>query len=441
MLRGAALLAVAFAALTTPAHAAGTAAISGTAIVVELDGADDTVNLGMSGSAVIVQDAGITPQAPCVVSPYGASCPATGMTGIRVHGAGGNDTLSAVPALVPFGQPALAGVSLPVAMTGDAGDDTLIGGGRADILDGGDGNDALFGGAGIDTLTGGAGDDLLQGDADADILDGGQGSDTASWAPSADPVAVTLDGQANDGATGENDGANVENIIGGHGDDHLTGNAESNGISGGDGNDTIDGGAGADALYGDAGFDTILAQDGAVDRIDCGSDNDGATRDDFDSVLNCETDTHSATRQPTFAPPSVPGPAVSPSAITPIPPPLQTFDTALVGAYALGSRGTKVKSLKLTHLQAGATVTATCTKGAKACPFSKPKTFTASPGTVDLRKALKLNTVKPGVTLAISLAGPGRVTRTTTLAFAKNKAPRLSVTCTLPSGNARTACI
>jgi Ca2+-binding RTX toxin-like protein len=385
MLRRAALVAVAvaFAALTGTAQAAGTATITGTAIVIQLDGADDTVNLGMSGSALIMQATGISPQAPCTASPYGASCPTTGVTGVQVDGAGGNDTLVAVPALVPFGQAALAGVSLPVSMTGDAGDDTLIGGGLADDLNGGDGNDVLKGGAGNDRLTGGAGDDLLEGDAGADILDGGDGSDTASWAPSTGPVTVTLDGQPNDGATGEGDNAAVENIIGGHGDDHLTGDGQSNVISGGDGNDTIDGGAGADELNGDAGFDTILAQDGAPDRIDCGGDNDGVTRDDFDSVLNCETDNHSAALEPSIPLRSGP-PAVTP---------FQAFDTALVGTYALGKRATKVKSLEITHLQVAATVTATCTKGGRACPFSKPKTFRASRGVVNLRKALKLNRI------------------------------------------------
>jgi hypothetical protein len=42
--------------------------------------------------------------------------------------------------------------------------------------------------------------------------------------------------------------------------------------------------------------------------------------------------------------------------------------------------------------------------------------------------------------LAISLAGLNYVTRTTTLTFAKNKAPKSSVTCALPSGDARIAC-
>jgi Ca2+-binding RTX toxin-like protein len=432
MLRQAALVAVAvaFAALTGSAQAAGTATITGSAIVIQFDGSDDTANLGMSGSALTVQDTAITGQPPCTASPYGASCPTTGITGIQVHGAGGDDTLSAVPALVPFGQPALGAVSLPVSMTGDDGDDRLVGSGLADHLDGGAGNDVLTGGAGGDTLTGGSGDDLLEGDAGADVLDGGDGSDTASWAPSTDPVTVTLDGQPNDGATGEKDSASVENIIGGHGDDHLTGDNQSNVISGGDGNDTIDGGGGADGLYGDAGFDTILARDGVPDRIDCGGDSDGVTRDDFDSVLNCETDNHSAALEPKI--PLHPG---SPSVT-----PLQAFDTALVGTYALGNRATTVKSLKITHLQVAATVTARCTKGGRACPFTKPKTFRASRGTVNVRKALKLTTVKPGVTLALSLAAPSRVTRTTTLTFAKHKAPKTSVTCALPSDNARIAC-
>ncbi|TXT22288.1 MAG: Cadherin domain-containing protein putative calcium-binding protein, partial [Planctomycetota bacterium] len=50
-----------------------------------------------------------------------------------------------------------------VTLSGDAGNDVLIGGSGADSLVGGDGRDLLIGGAGIDTLKGGNGDDILIG--------------------------------------------------------------------------------------------------------------------------------------------------------------------------------------------------------------------------------------------------------------------------------------
>src|SRR5213075_615176 len=45
----------------------------------------------------------------------------------------------------------------------------------------------------------------------------------------------------------------VENVIGGSGDDTLIGSADANVLSGGFGDDTLDGGAGADVLNGGPG--------------------------------------------------------------------------------------------------------------------------------------------------------------------------------------------
>jgi hypothetical protein len=430
MLRVALLCATALVLFAAPAHAAGTLSKSGATLVLQLDGADDVVHMGSSGPIVVVQDASVTSVAPCVASPAGAACSTSGITAITVDGAGGNDLLSAQPALSPVGQSALGPISLPVTMTGDAGNDTLIGGAFADNLSGGDGNDALFGSAGVDTLNGDAGDDYLEGDAGPDHLIGGDGTDTASWAPSTTPVTVTLDGQPNDGAGGEGDDAEVENIIGGHGDDTLTGDANSNVIEGGDGSDLIDGGAGADQLFGEDGLDTIRAQDGFVDRVDCGGGLDGVTGDDFDIVENCETDTHSSVLQP---PPIV--------RIAPPPAPaLQVFDTAIVGRYTAGSKSTSIHELEITHLQTKAKVTVTCKAGGKSCPFKGARSFSATRATFDVRKALKLKTVKPGVVLAIVLSSGDHITRTTTVTFSKRKTPKLSVSCARPASTKRIAC-
>ncbi|WP_413714068.1 M10 family metallopeptidase [Serratia marcescens] len=52
-------------------------------------------------------------------------------------------------------------------------------------------------------------------------------------------------------------GVNIENAIGGHGDDIIVGNSLDNVIKGGEGNDFIFGGAGSDTLFGGAGGDTF----------------------------------------------------------------------------------------------------------------------------------------------------------------------------------------
>jgi Ca2+-binding RTX toxin-like protein len=62
-------------------------------------------------------------------------------------------------------------------VTGSAGNDTIYGGGLADILRGGIGDDQLYGNDGADVLDGGAGDDILNGGGGADVLDGGAGDD------------------------------------------------------------------------------------------------------------------------------------------------------------------------------------------------------------------------------------------------------------------------
>src|SRR5207247_1332933 len=73
------------------------------------------------------------------------------------------------------------------------------------------------------------------------------------------PVAVLLDGVANDGEAGESDNlmADVENVTGGSGDDILSGDAGANVLDGGLGNDTLEGGPGADTLIGGSGTDTV----------------------------------------------------------------------------------------------------------------------------------------------------------------------------------------
>ena len=63
-------------------------------------------------------------------------------------------------------------------MLGGAGDDSLTGGTKADLLVGNAGDDSLNGGEGADVLLGGMGDDTLDGGAGNDSLLGGAGADS-----------------------------------------------------------------------------------------------------------------------------------------------------------------------------------------------------------------------------------------------------------------------
>src|SRR5262249_53852432 len=81
---------------------------------------------------------------------------------------------------------------------------------------------------------------------------GGTGTDTASYLDHTADVTATLDGIANDGAPllGEVDNikSDVENLMGGLGNDTLTGNASANSINGELGDERMNGLGGIDVL-------------------------------------------------------------------------------------------------------------------------------------------------------------------------------------------------
>jgi Ca2+-binding RTX toxin-like protein len=146
------------------------------------------------------------------------------------------------------------------AVVGGSGNDTLVGGAAADTLSGGPGADTLRGEAGADVLNGDAGDDSLEGGAGGDTHNGGSGLDTADYTARIAGVTVDLDGAADDGETAEADNVrpDVERLLGGSGDDTLTGNNATNELSGGAGNDLLDLGRGsADVAIGGADTDTV----------------------------------------------------------------------------------------------------------------------------------------------------------------------------------------
>jgi Ca2+-binding RTX toxin-like protein len=240
------------------------------------------------------------------------------------------------------GDDTLTGGASADALSGGRGNDVLAGAGGNDGLDGGDGSDQLAGGAGDDDLSGGDGDDRLDGGegddslteiadghgggaADptingADDLAGGPGEDTVTYGRFFNPgggapaqqigVNLSLDDQANDGEPGENDNIrnDVESVVGGTGDDTITGNDDPNDLSGGGGKDTIDGRGGMDTIAGGPGDDTIMSRDLGFDRVNCGSntfapaDADTANADLVDQVFNCET----VLPTPVPAPPAAP---------------------------------------------------------------------------------------------------------------------------------------
>ncbi|KAA1052521.1 calcium-binding protein [Azospirillum argentinense] len=194
----------------------------------------------------------------------------------RVFSGSGNDILTATGSVTlveingAAGDDLLVGSAFDDTLRGDAGDDTLFGGA---------GNDVLVGGGGDNVLFGGAGDDRLYVDTQTASLDGGDGNDTVYARYSG---GVTLDLSASielfngsvgsDTVTAVNASSAVE-LIGGDGDDSLTGGVYADSLRGDNGNDWLDGGDGDDTLSGGNGNDWLCGG-GGNDTLSGGSGND-----------------------------------------------------------------------------------------------------------------------------------------------------------------------
>jgi len=152
---------------------------------------------------------------------------------------------------------------------GGNGNDYLESYSGNDNLSGGNGNDYLYGGSGDDKIDGGSGDDLIVGGDGAgnDTYNGGAGNDTVKYSSATQSITVNLArGRASGTEINDDRLSNIENVIGGTGDDTITGNNQSNYLVGDDGNDRLDGGKGRDTLVGGTGNDTYVV-DSAGDIV------------------------------------------------------------------------------------------------------------------------------------------------------------------------------
>ena len=174
-------------------------------------------------------------------------------------------------------------------------------------------NTSMNGGLGSDTMRGGRGNDVLHGGIERpggttgygdDVFFGGPGVDTADYTGRPEELDLSIgDGVFADGVrygtsidgvplpgTGEFDDIkdDIENLIGGSGNDYLTGNRGANWLSGGPGDDLLNGeggdyASGRDVFSGGPGADKVtywfrstgvrlyrdgLANDGAVGEAD-----------------------------------------------------------------------------------------------------------------------------------------------------------------------------
>ena len=270
--------------LAADAAARVSAGVSNRVLVVQGTVLRDEIVITTAGATVKVSDKDdVNPGAGCGQAGHDVACALSGIDRISVN-AGGSDDRVQVITSVAFPTTVHAGngddrvdTSTQVdgsLFAGDDGNDTLNGGGSADVLEGGDGNDTLLGngdrdsldgGPGADSLSGGLLDDTLEGGTGPDVLVGDSGVDTAAYTASAGVTAV-LGGTTGNGssldAPGDTIDASVEALSGGPGPDSLTGSDASDTLLGNAGNDNLFGGPGNDVLNPGPGVDLVIGNDG-----------------------------------------------------------------------------------------------------------------------------------------------------------------------------------
>ena len=124
-----------------------------------------------------------------------------------------------------------------ISAVSGAGDDLLIGNALNNFLEAGSGLDRVFGGFGFDWLKGGSG----EGD---DYYDGGPDTDTVDFSSTSLGITVDLSASGNH-AFGPEIGVDqlisIENIVGGAGNDTITGDTGANLLQGAGGDDWLQG--------------------------------------------------------------------------------------------------------------------------------------------------------------------------------------------------------
>ena len=211
-----------------------------------------------------------------------------------MHGGAGNDSLSGAPGSYLNGDEGDDTLTGSGDMYGGAGNDSLTGSGS---LYGGDGNDILtgsgelHGGKGNDSLVGCGLGDWLTGDDGNDTLVGGDGVEADLYGGNGNDSL--LSGNGNDWLEG---GDGADTLDGGLGDDNLFGGGGADILLGGLGMDTLDGGGGIDtAVYG-------FASTGALTRNADGSWSVAKAGGETDHLIGIErvqfSDTTVVIRQP-----------------------------------------------------------------------------------------------------------------------------------------------
>jgi PKD domain/RTX calcium-binding nonapeptide repeat (4 copies) len=201
--------------------------------------------------------------------------PGGGVTGL-INGGLGIDTLdySAYGGPVAIDLQTRTGTGLDhftlvEALVGSAGSDALTGPDAPTtwlITDNNAGRVSSYTFSSFENLAGGMAADVFKfsnGKGVSGTIDGGGGGDTLNYAAYTTPVTVNLATGAATGVAGR--GSEIQVVIGGSGDDSLTGDAGNSVLVGGAGNDTLTAGSSLTLLIGGAGNDVLTG--GPADDI------------------------------------------------------------------------------------------------------------------------------------------------------------------------------
>lgn len=187
------------------------------------------------------------------------------------------DVINPVTFSLALNTPQLAHTNCTVQLNSGATFESLTGGHGNDLLSGNGLNNSIFGYAGNDTLNGGGGSDELRGSGGNDtyvfsaaaasendfvVEFPAQGTDTLDFSSLSTGVTLGLNTNSIQSAHTNrtvqlNQTTVFENLIGGSGDDTLTGNPQANILVGNDGNDVVQGSTGRDILIGGLGTDSL----------------------------------------------------------------------------------------------------------------------------------------------------------------------------------------
>jgi Ca2+-binding RTX toxin-like protein len=284
----AAILGAAAVLWAAPQALASTVTVTGGNTVRVLESGSEVNRVAVSYDAgtdlYAVADLGsnLTPSGTCTaVNAHAATCPGAGIKAITVDTDAMADSISMDLGSIP---PAVTG-----NLNGGPGNDSISGHGT---LTGESGDDTIVGSPLADNVRGGSGRDWIQADDGSDDVVGGSGTDTFVYpATRTSPVNVTVgSGNFNDGgvqdqaANGRRDTVHgdVEVIAGTSQDDLIAGDSSSETLIGGPGNDVLNGNRGSDTLLGLEGDDVIVGSDGSdllrgwtgADRLFGGDGND-----------------------------------------------------------------------------------------------------------------------------------------------------------------------